>query len=274
MTTVTHSNTEASNTVTGLDLGEDFNLDDLLQEAAAKDDSIDSILDSLTADTITVPDTAAHKPAAETKPVAKKPAKNAAPKTTAKKTAVKAADTTEKTADTSASVEPDNAAEPRAEAKKRLPITATTAEKVTNRLGEFATEYLILETKDAELPPEKFAQYQQDLVQSFNATSQIKVREKIVQLFGFMSGANKLNEVTRRAFTVLLKDGSLISGDKGNLHENLLAKPYSVGTARAQSGQMFSMFQQLKIVNKSDRGVYDANPDSVILQVMKQKLGL
>ena len=154
-------------------------------------------------------------------------------------------------------------------------VSAKTSEKIMFRLGSKAGDFLILETKDAELGEVELKARQEELLKEFDGTSQIKVREKMVQLFGYLSGTNaKLNEVMRRAFTVLLKDGNLISGEKGNLHADLLAKPYSVGTARAQAGQIFSLFPQLKIVTKSDRGVYVANPDSVILQAMKQRLGL
>jgi len=154
-------------------------------------------------------------------------------------------------------------------------VSAKTSEKIMFRLGSKAGDFLILETKDAELDEKALQARQAELLKEFDGTSQIKVREKMVQLFGYLSGTNaKLNEVMRRAFTVLIKDGNLISGEKGNLHVDLLAKPYSVGTARAQSGQIFSLFPQLKIVNKTDRGVYVANPDSVILQMMKQRLGL
>lgn len=154
-------------------------------------------------------------------------------------------------------------------------VSAKTSEKIMFRLGSKAGDFLVLETKDAELDEAALKARQDEMLKNFDGTSQIKVREKMVQLFGYLSGSNaKLNEVMRRAFTVLLKDGNLISGEKGNLHVDLLAKPYSVGTARAQSGQIFSLFPQLKIVNKTDRGVYVANPDSVILQMMKQRLGL
>ena len=166
-------------------------------------------------------------------------------------------------------------AKPKAAGTVRPGVYAKTSEKIMFRLGSKAGDFLILETKDAELDEAALKARQAELLKEFDGTSQIKVREKMVQLFGYLSSSNaKLNEVMRRAFTVLIKDGNLISGEKGNLHVDLLAKPYSVGTARAQSGQIFSLFPQLKIVNKTDRGVYVANPDSVILQMMKQRLGL
>ena len=172
--------------------------------------------------------------------------------------------------------EPAKPAKPNTSAGTVRPgVSAKTSEKIMFRLGSKAGDFLVLETKDADLDETALKARQEELLKQFDGTSQIKVREKMVQLFGYLSDANgKLNEVMRRAFTVLIKDGNLISGEKGNLHVDLLAKPYSFGTARAQSGQIFSLFPQLKIVNKTDRGVYTANPDSVILQAMKQRLGL
>lgn len=151
-------------------------------------------------------------------------------------------------------------------------VSAKTSEKITYRLGEKAGEYLLLETADAALSGEELKKRQEELLKSFDATRQIKVKEKMVQLFGYLSNGGKLNEVMRRAFLVLLRDDELTSGDKGNLHKDLLAKPYSVGTARAQAGQIFSLFPLLKIVKKNENGIYMPNPDSVILQQMKAAL--
>lgn len=157
---------------------------------------------------------------------------------------------------------------------QRPAIFAKTSEKIAHRLGDKAGDFLVLEMADATLSAEELTAKQAEMMKAFDATSQIKVREKMVQLFGYLRNGGKLNEVMRRSFTVLIADGQLTSGDKGNLHLNLLTKPYSPGTARAQSGQIFSLFPALKIVVKSERGVYVANPDSVILQTMKTTLGL
>lgn len=103
-----------------------------------------------------------------------------------------------------------------------------------------------------------------------------KVREKAVQLITWMASGkdtSALNEVMLRAFTVLLKDGELTSGSKGNLHTNLLSKPYSPGTANSQSSQMFMLFPILGVTVK-EKGRMVINPDSAIVDVMKLKLGV
>lgn len=159
-------------------------------------------------------------------------------------------------------------------APARPPVHAKTSEKIAHRLGEKASNFLVLELSDVGGTETELAKQQAAIMAQFDAMGQIKVREKAVQLFGFMSNGGKLNEVMRRAFTVLIKEGQLTSGDKGNLQLDLLKKPYSLGTARAQAGQIFSLFPALKIVNKADRGIYKANEESTVLAFMKSHLGL
>ncbi|MCY1306063.1 hypothetical protein D9M70_558970 [compost metagenome] len=77
----------------------------------------------------------------------------------------------------------------------------------------------------------------------------------------------------RRTFTVLHRDGFLTSGEKGNLQLDLLAKPYSLGTARAQSSQMFALLPLLKIATR-EKGKMVANPDSALLPQIKARLAL
>lgn len=162
----------------------------------------------------------------------------------------------------------------KAPATPRPAVSAKTSEKIAHRLGDKVGDYLILETSDAGLSAEQLQKVQQKIMADLDATNQIKVREKMVQLFGYMRNGGKLNEVMRRAFTTLIKEGQLTSGDKGNLQLELLKKPYSLGTARAQAGQIFSLFPTLKIVVKSDRGIYKANEESTILAFMKNNLSL
>lgn len=171
-----------------------------------------------------------------------------------------------------ADVAPVAPAQKKEPAAPRPGTSDKTSVKIAHRLGDKAGDYLLLEITDAELSAEDLAVKQAEMMKGFDATSQIKVREKMVQLFGYMRNGGKLNEVMRRAFAVLIAEGQLTSGDKGNLHLNLLTKPYSAGTARAQSGQIFSLFPALKIVVKSERGIYVANPNSMILETMKAAL--
>lgn len=156
----------------------------------------------------------------------------------------------------------------------RPPTFAKTSEKIAHKLGDKMGEFILLELADATLEAEELKAKQAEVLAACDGASQIKVREKMVQLFGWARNGGKLNEVMRRSFVTLAKDGFLTSGDKGNLHCNLLEKPYSVGTARAQSNQIFSLFPILKIVNKTEKGRYELNPESALFALAKQQLGL
>lgn len=82
-------------------------------------------------------------------------------------------------------------------------VSAKTSEKIMFRLGSKAGDFLVLETKDAELDEAALKARQEEMLKNFDGTSQIKVREKMVQLFGYLSGTNgKLNEVIDRKSVV------------------------------------------------------------------------
>lgn len=181
---------------------------------------------------------------------------------------------------------------PVAEAKKAAPKRPTTArttyinsrasDVLKDRLGGNTAEALVLEVGDIELDEATLAVKQKELMDLLNVrphhstadqgSTQKKVAEKIVMLFAYMKNGGKLNEVMARTFKILIRDGYIQSGDKGNLHQELLSKPYSPGTARAQSGQMMKMLPMLKIATVSDKGHLVANPESLILMKMTSEL--
>lgn len=184
---------------------------------------------------------------------------------------------------------PEQAAPKKAAAKK--PSTARTtytnskaSEVLKARLNGDVSSDLILELGDLELSPEELQSKQSALLdilnvrphQSKDASTQKKVAEKVVMLFGYLKNGGNLNEVLRRTFTVLAKDGYVQMGKTGNLFLNLLEKPYSVGTANAQGGQMLQMLPLLKIAlpDPSNKGRLVVNPNSVIFARMVTLLGL
>ncbi len=192
----------------------------------------------------------------------------------------------EPVAEPEAEAKPEKAAkapkEPKEPKEARVTyVTGKASDVLTARVGN-VNEMLLLEASDLELTAEELEAKQRDLLDMLNArprtgseqSTQKKVAEKVVMLFTWMKKGGSLNEVMRRTFTVLARDGHITSGDKGNLHAELLAKPYSVGTCRAQSGQMMAMLPMLKIANKGEKGRLELNPDSLIFAKIKADLGL
>lgn len=165
----------------------------------------------------------------------------------------------------------DTSAAPKKEKVRHGP-PLTKSQKVVAKLGERASEFLLLEINDASLDEEALKLRQEEVLAEVDGLAK-KVAEKATMLFGWLKNGGKLNEVMQRTFKVLIEEGEITSGVKGNLQSNLLAKPYSAGTAASQANQMFMLLPALK-VTKKEKGRMVANPDSLILAKAKAELGL
>lgn len=183
--------------------------------------------------------------------------------------------------------EPKTKAEPKTETKPKAPTTERTtyqnskkSEVLLSRLDNNASE-IVLEFSDADLSPQALAEKQREFLNLLNIqphmsttgdSTQKKVAEKVVILFSmFSKKSDRWNEVMRRTFEVLLHDGFITSGDKGNLVQNLLTKPYSIGTARAQAGQMYKMLPLLKIASETEKGKFVLNENSTIVARLRKE---
>jgi len=171
---------------------------------------------------------------------------------------------------TTAPKEPKAPKEPRATS-----VTHKPGDLLKHKLGTAAAEVLVFDLNDAALDADGLAAKQQAFVDRMNDPDSIadKVKDKIQMFLVWMTKGGELNEVLKRAITVLHEKGELTSGDKGNLQLNLLAKPYSLGTARSQANQMFMALPELGITIK-EKGRMIPNPDSALLPMAKTKLGL
>lgn len=206
---------------------------------------------------------ATAKPAAAKKPAAKKATAPAEP--TEVKPPVDAAPVVE--------ASPAPAPEPAKPAPAPRIVFALKSQKISHKLGDKARDFLMMDVKDADLSDEELGAKQTALLKAVDMMA-VKVGEKATMLFGYLRNGGKLNEVMRRTFTVLLADGFLTTGDKGNLVTNLEKKPYSIGTCRSQSTQMFQLFPALGICHEREAGKLVMNEGSTILMKMKAELGL
>lgn len=161
-------------------------------------------------------------------------------------------------------------------APRATSVTHKPGDLLKLKLGAKANEFLVFSMNDAEtLTPEELAAKADAFIERMNDRDLVatKVREKAIMFFGWLATGGNLNEVIRRTLTVLHSQGELTSGDKGNLQLDLLEKPYSNGTARSQSNQMFMMFPELGMTMK-EKGKMVANPDSPLLALAFANLGL
>ena len=179
-------------------------------------------------------------------------------------------------------VEAEAAAEPAKEKKAKAPkepkekkervFFSKQSDRIAHHLGDKLSEFMLLELGDATLTGDDLKAKNAEVLASIDSTAK-KVGEKANMLFKWMNKGGDLNEVMARAFKVLVRDGELTSGDKGNLQLDLLAKPYSMGTARSQANQIFMLFPILKITMK-EKGKMVPNPDSLLFIKAKAQLGL
>lgn len=206
------------------------------------------------------PDPEKEKARAEAK--AKKEAEKAAAK--AKRDEEKAARAAEK-----AKKEAEKAAKP-----KRIFFGANKIGRLTHEMGaDRLNEFSVLTIADAGLEGEALAKRQKE-VQDMIAGMAQKVKNRATYLFLFMHKGGKLNEVMRRVFFVLHRDGKIKTGDSGNMTAELLAKPYDLKTARATGNNTVSLLKQLQVlVPGTEKGEYVGNPDSLVLAKVNEQLG-
>lgn len=153
-------------------------------------------------------------------------------------------------------------------------------------VGDDPFSYLVLDKDDLNLPADELRKEQENFLNLLNIqphranggeSVQKKVAEKIIILFTMFAKHDNWNEVMRRTFKVLLRDGYIVGGVQGNLAKELFAKPYSKGTVLAQTGQMMQMLPLLKIVKKQGTKLV-LNENSTIIEKVKkdylQTLGL
>lgn len=165
------------------------------------------------------------------------------------------------------------AAQPKPERVSK--ITHTPGKLLKAKLGADAADFLVFDMTDAHMDAEQLAKKQEAFIDRMDDREAIagKVKEKIIMLLTWLKNGGELNEVLKRTFTVLRSDGELVSGMKGNLHLNLLSKPYSVGTANSQGNQMFMALPELGICLR-EKGRLVPNQDSALLPAIYAKLGL
>lgn len=172
------------------------------------------------------------------------------------------------------------AATPPAPKKERIFFGSRKVERMKHEFSEAGFHALCILTKtDAALTGADREKRIKE-VESVIGSMSDKVKNRATYLLTFCHrGSGKLNEVIRRAFEVLNRDGHIKTGDAGNLHAHLLAKPYDAKTARATGNNTVAMLKQLQVIvpgtdpkDAKAKGYYVANPDSIILEKVNASL--
>lgn len=176
-----------------------------------------------------------------------------------------------------ASVEDATAeATPAAAKPARTPRThyQNKTDRIKARLGDKLGDYLVLELDDASLEGDALKAKQDETLAVIDAMS-VKVKNRASLLIDWLSGkTGKPNEILKRALDVLAADGKITTGDNGNLHKNLIAKPYSPSAARAMGRNTVTVMERTKmIVAGATKGEFLPNPGSLFLVMAQQLMG-
>lgn len=133
------------------------------------------------------------------------------------------------------------------------------AKQVAGILGEGA----VLDSDEGELTEDQ-------LIEAMKGITQIKVREKVLNLCNHMMSGRELNRYTQIAVKILIdahNDGCkpVTIGDIKKGYEEAGYKP---GTVNAQAGQLMALFRSMRMGKSDGRGVLIPNPNSVILDAL------
>lgn len=138
-------------------------------------------------------------------------------------------------------------------------------ERLKDRMGASLSEYTVLTTADAMVDEEGLAVVMErtlEIIRQMNS----KEKNRASNFIEFLSNKRaKLNNVLERVLKVLDRDGYLQTGAEGNVIKDLLARPYSMASARAMGGNTIGMYADLKVILPDTKGRYVANPDSLLL---------
>ncbi|KVH56779.1 hypothetical protein WS89_22640 [Burkholderia sp. MSMB1072] len=172
----------------------------------------------------------------------------------------------------------ENTADPDAAAAKRERTPrvhyANKLDRIKARHGDNLGNYLVLEVADAELEGDALKAKQDETLAIIDGMG-MKVKNRASLLIDWVSGkAAKPNEILKRALDVLVADGKITTGENGNLHKNLIAKPYSVSAARSMGRNTVTLMEKLKMLMPSgEKGAFSPNPESLLLMAALAKHG-
>lgn len=166
---------------------------------------------------------------------------------------------------------PEGETEPKA---KREYFGKDKVRRIETKLGDQLGDYMVLTLSDAALEGEALKVAQRGTLDVINAMGE-KVKNRATLLIEFVAGRqSKCNEIMLRALTILKKDGMLTRGAEGNLHKDLLARPYAENSARSMGDNTLRVLIGLKMVIPGEKNSLVANPESLLLMKANSLLEL
>ena len=164
------------------------------------------------------------------------------------------------------------AAEP-VKVKRERKHYADKVDRLKDRVGASLSEYTVLTTADAMVDESELGAVMERTLEIIRAMNS-KEKNRASNFIEFLSGKKaKLNNVLERVLRVLDRDGFIQTGAEGNVIKDLIARPYSIASARAMGGNTIGMYADLKVILADGKGRFVANPDSLLLAKARSLLG-
>jgi hypothetical protein len=160
--------------------------------------------------------------------------------------------------------------------KERVPRKhySDKVERLKDRVGASLAEYTVLTTADALVDEEELGKVMErtlEIIRGMNS----KEKNRASNFIEFLSGKKaKLNNVLERVLGVLDRDGFIQTGNDGNVIKDLIARPYSIGSARAMGGNTIGVYADLKVILPDGKGRFVPNPDSLLLAKARSMLAV
>lgn len=156
-------------------------------------------------------------------------------------------------------------------AKSRAGGCAKPSEALKVRLGgiEAVQATLIHKPEDAKLDADKLSELIAARMAEIDKAPK-KVAEKLVNAYAHLTTGGSLSVYTELALELILTKGEITSKD---IFDRYLARPWSEGTARSQSGQLMQVLPMMGIAKREGQKL-TLNRDSVMAQIFADKLGI
>lgn len=147
-------------------------------------------------------------------------------------------------------------------------------QRLKDRVGDALSEYTVLTTADALVDEGELSAVMERTLEIIRAMN-VKEKTRASNFIEFLSGKKvKLNEVLERVLRLLDREGFLTTGNTGNVMKDLIARPYSIASARAMGSNTVGMFADLKVIIPDGKGRFVANPDSLLLAKARSLLAI
>ncbi len=149
-------------------------------------------------------------------------------------------------------------------------VKKTSTPNVTRDADAFAKQVSSILGEDAVLDSDEGPLSEDQMINLMKDVTQIKVREKVLNLCNHIMNGRELNRYTQIAVKILVD--AQLDGCKpvtmADLKKGYEEAGYKPGTVNAQAGQLMALFRAMGMAKGNGRGILEPNINSVLLDAL------